>query len=292
MTAIKPGGIRRLFSGASHGPWFFRRTSTMAAVMTQGIRLGLVGASLASSTAAAQERASPSTVGVVSVALPEAEALMAHAYKRATFQGVPAANDVRQAADWVVDSGDNRGLPFVIVEKKDAEVFVFDAQGQILGAAPALVGLAPGDDSVPGIGDRPLAGIRPEERTTPAGRFVASLGHDLGELDVLWVDYADAISLHRVITTNPRERRLQRLATPTPLDNRISYGCINVPKNFFEHVVQSAFTGTNGIVYILPEIKSMGDVFPTYYDVDEHSQMQNVKLPAPAIPSEKIRQYW
>jgi hypothetical protein len=201
--------------------------------------------------------------------------------KRANFQGVRAANDVRQAADWVVDSGDNRGLPFVILEKKDAAVFVFDARGRILGAAPALVGLAPGDDSVPGIGDRPLAGIRPEERTTPAGRFVASLGHDLGKLDVLWVDYADAISLHRVVTANPREHRLQRLATPTPLDNRISYGCINVSKNFFEQVVQSAFTGTNGIVYILPEIKSMRDVFPAYYDVDERSQMQSVGLPEP-----------
>jgi hypothetical protein len=101
----------------------------------------------------------------------------------------------------------------------------------------------------------------------------------------LWVDYADAISLHRVITTNPQERRLQRLATPTPLDNRISYGCINVPKNFFEHVVQSAFAGTNGIVYILPEIKSMRDVFPAYYEVDGHSQLQSLNLPAPAAPS-------
>jgi hypothetical protein len=30
--------------------------------------------------------------------------------------------------------------------------------------------------------------------------------------------------MHRVRATNPLERRLQRLATPTPDDNRISYG--------------------------------------------------------------------
>jgi hypothetical protein len=257
----------------------------MAAVATQSIWLGLAAAALASSTAVAQERASPSTAWVASAALVEAQASMAPPYKRASFLGTLAANDVRQAADWVVDSGDNRGLPFVIVEKRDAEVFVFDARGRILGAAPALVGLAPGDDSVPGIGDRPLADIRPEERTTPAGRFVASLGDDLGKLDVLWVDYADAISLHRVITTNPLERRLQRLATPTPGDNRISYGCINVPKNFFERVVQAAFTGTNGIVYILPEIKSMRDVFPAYYDVNGRSRLQGLN-PPPTIASE------
>ena len=72
--------------------------------------------------------------------------------------------------------------------------------------------------------------------------------------DVLWVDYKDAVSLHRVITNNPKERRLERLATPTPRDKRISYGCINVPANFFDDVVKPTFTGMIGIVYVLPEI--------------------------------------
>ncbi|MDB5417089.1 MAG: hypothetical protein JWP50_508, partial [Phenylobacterium sp.] len=76
--------------------------------------------------------------------------------------------------------------------------------------------------------------------------------------------YADAISLHRVITTKPKERRLQRLATPTPADNRISYGCINVPARFYDSVVRAAFTGTNGVVYILPEVRSLASVFPAY----------------------------
>ena len=54
----------------------------------------------------------------------------------------------------------------------------------------------------------------------------------------------------------PEERRAQRLATPTPLDNRISYGCINVPVNFFKRVIGPAFKGTNGIVYVLPESRT------------------------------------
>jgi hypothetical protein len=204
-----------------------------------------------------------------------------HATKRASFLKTPAAKDVRDAADWVVDSGDNHGLPFILVEKKEAEVFVFDGQGQLRGAAPALVGLTPGDDSFPGIGDMPLSAIGPDKRTTPAGRFPASLGHDLGKLDVLWVDYADAISLHRVITTNPKERRLQRLATPTPRDNRISYGCINVPAKFFDRIVEPAFTGKGGVVYILPEIKAVRDVFTAYYDVEDHPGAAGSPTPAP-----------
>ena len=181
----------------------------------------------------------------------------------ANFLGVTASNDARQVADWVVDSGDNRGLPFVIVDKKDAKVFVFDGHGQLLGATPALLGLARGDDSAPGIGDRKLSDIRPEERTTAAGRFVSALGRNLREQEVLWVDYDAALALHRVLARNTKEERLQRLATASPLDRRITFGCINVPVDFFDSVVHPAFTGTSGIVYILPEIKSIREVFFT-----------------------------
>jgi hypothetical protein len=171
-------------------------------------------------------------------------------------------------ADWVIDSGDNHGLPFVIIDKVDAKVFVFYADGRLRGAAPALLGLARGDDSVPGIGNRKMSSMRPEERTTPAGRFVASLGHNFNGEDLLWVDYDGAVSLHRVVTNRPKERRLQRLSTPTPLDNRISFGCINVPVKFYNNVVNPAFTGTNGIVYVLPETRPVNETFSSFYDVE------------------------
>ncbi len=51
------------------------------------------------------------------------------------------------------------------------------------------------------------------------------------------------------------------LASPTPLDNRISYGCINVPVNFYNDLVIPAFMGTVGIVYILPENTTIEEVF-------------------------------
>ncbi|MGZ8998997.1 MAG: L,D-transpeptidase, partial [Allosphingosinicella sp.] len=156
--------------------------------------------------------------------------------------------------------GDNRGLPFMIVDKIGAKVFLFDSGSRILGAAPALLGLGRGDDSLPGIGQRRLATMGPEERTTPAGRFEAALGHDL-EQDVLWVDYGAAISLHRVIVGNAKDRRHQRLASASPLDNRISYGCINVPVAFYDRIVAPAFKGTVGIVYILPETRTVAETF-------------------------------
>lgn len=189
------------------------------------------------------------------------------ARRQAHFNHGRASNTARRLADWVVNSDDNNNMPFAIVDKVEAKVFVFFADGRLRGSAPALLGLAVGDNAIPGIGNRPLSTIRPAERTTPAGRFEAALDHNLNGKEILWVDYDLAVSIHPVVTSNPKERRLRRLNTTTPLDNRISYGCINVPAKFFADVVRPAFTGTSGIVYVLPETKPLVDVFETYTEV-------------------------
>lgn len=184
-----------------------------------------------------------------------------HSERRANFNQALASPDARRVANWVVASGDNVQMPFIVVDKTDATVFVFRPDGTLRQSAPALLGSATGDDSAPGIGDRPLSSIRPEERTTPAGRFIASLDRNLRGGPMLWIDYDTAVSMHPVITSKAVERRAQRLATPTPLDNRISYGCINVPPSFFKDVVMPAFKGTSGVVYVLPEVRPLDEVF-------------------------------
>lgn len=163
---------------------------------------------------------------------------------------------------WVTSTGDNSGLPFMIIDKVAAQVFVYEADGTLRGGAPALLGLARGDGSVPGIGNRKLSAIRPGERTTPAGRFIANYGYAYGGQKVLWVDYANAISIHAVVTNNPKEQRLRRLKSPSVRDNRITFGCINVNAGFYEDVVRKTFTGTKGVVYILPETEPAEAVFP------------------------------
>ena len=251
-----------------------------AALTTRGLFFGLVVVSaFAQSTAAAETMASLSISDPAGAsrahasALAESQPATGRQPGRANFEQELASQASRDMADWVVDSGDNRLKPFVIVDKTQAKAFVFDAQGRLRGAAPVLLGLAIGDDSVPGIGDRKLSSIRPDERTTPAGRFVASLDRNLKGEEILWVDYETAISMHRVITSNAKERRAQRLESPSPLDRRISYGCINVPVNFYNKVLSPAFTGTDGIVYVLPETRSAREVFGSY-DVGERARLQ------------------
>lgn len=178
----------------------------------------------------------------------------------AQFKDETVSADARDTANWVMASHDNHALPFVVIDKVNAKVFAFDGAGVLRGAAPALLGMARDDASVPGIGQRKLATITPAERTTPAGRFQASLGRDF-EQDILWIDYDAALSLHRVIKGGRVDNRAGRLASPTPSDNRISYGCVNVPPGFYDGVVKPLFSGTVGIVYILPETKPLRSVF-------------------------------
>lgn len=167
----------------------------------------------------------------------------------------------QQLADWIAVTGDHAGAAFIIVDKKRASVFVFEPDARLRAHSAVLLGLAPGDVSVPGIGTRPMAQILPAERTTPAGRFVAELGRNTQGEDVVWVDYDAAVSMHRVRTGNPVERRAARLASSTIDDNRISYGCINVPVAFYENFIQPIFVRRKAMVYVLPEIKSVDEVF-------------------------------
>lgn len=182
-------------------------------------------------------------------------------FQRADFGREKASINAREVADWALSSGDPQGMPFIVVDKRQARVFVFSRLGRFQGSAAALTGLTRGDESVPGIGDRPLSLIRPWERTTPSGRFAASLAKNVWGQDILWVDYEQGISLHPVRSVDPSERRLERLASPSAEDNRISFGCINVPTSFWEQVVHPLFQNTPGVVYVLPDTKALSSVF-------------------------------
>ena len=113
------------------------------------------------------------------------------------------------------------------------------------------------------MGDKPLAQVLPQEKTTPAGRFIAEVGASTRGEDVVWVDYDVAVSMHRVLKV---PERLKSLASPTKADNRMSYGCINLPPQFYEKVLRP--TVDNGaVIYVLPETRPLGDVFASFHDV-------------------------
>jgi hypothetical protein len=178
------------------------------------------------------------------------------------FGKVRAPLDVTRVAAWAVREADNGSSAFAIIDKRRAQVYVFAPEGRLLGTSPVLLGYASGDGTVAGIGNKSIEEIKPQERTTPAGRFVSAPGRNADGKEVVWVDYDAAVSMHRVINSNPKERRLERLATKTAADNRISWGCINVPVDFFERTVLPNLGRSRAVVYVLPEKKSLTAFFP------------------------------
>lgn len=161
--------------------------------------------------------------------------------------------DARFVRQWALDSGDARGRPFAVVEKRAARLYVFDAEGQLLGASNALLGQAAGDHSVPGVADGDLSSIPLADRTTPAGRFASQPGRNLTGEPIVWFDYNAALAIHRVRPGASQAQRLQQLASATPDDNRASLGCVVVPPEFYDAVVQPTLGHQRGVVYVLPE---------------------------------------
>ena len=166
-------------------------------------------------------------------------------------------------AGWVVASKDNHGYPFAVIDKAAAQVLVFGGDGRLRGAAPGLFGSAVGDHTAPGIAGLALREIPGRDRTTPAGRFIGGYGPSIDAGRVLWVDYEAAVSIHPTAIGTPAERRAERLASPSPDDNRVTHGCINVEPGFYEQVVRATFE-RGGIFYILPDKDSIADIFPDF----------------------------
>jgi hypothetical protein len=207
----------------------------------------------------------------------------------ADFKGEDPSPTARLVANWVAATNDNKKHAFVLVDKMDARVYVFHPDGTLRESAPALLGSAHGDDSSPGIGEKPLSAVRPEEKTTPAGRFVAEPGRNANNEDIVWVDYDAAVSMHRVRPLVARERRLERLATLTTDDNRISFGCINLPVTFYEGVLSPTVQKYGAIVYVLPEVKSPRQVFGAY-DVTDPAQVAAAQKERQAPQADKHAQ--
>ena len=198
--------------------------------------------------------------------------------RRADFGAVQPAPTARAIADWVADSRDNRGLSFAVLDKRGARLYVFDQQARLLGSSMVLLGSATGDDTLAGVGNKPLSALQPHERTTPAGRFVSEPGRDAEGDEVVWVDYDAAVAMHRVRVVDPKERRFERIATPSAADKRISNGCINVPIAFFDQIVKPTLGRSHAVIYVLPDVKPLRQVFANAYDVNAAQRRADATL--------------
>lgn len=149
-----------------------------------------------------------------------------------------ASADVRQVAQWAVDSGDHAGLPFLVVDKVRARLFAFDALGRLRGSAPVLLGAVRADS--------------PEVPATPAGRFVTDPWQSALSDAIVWVNGDAALSLHALPSRVSPGRALQRLASDRVEDKRISDGSLHVTSEFYQQFL-APLRGQASVAYVLPE---------------------------------------
>lgn len=189
------------------------------------------------------------------------------------------SNTVIELAGWVVATKDSQGYPFAIIDKAAAQILVFDGDGRLRGAASGLFGSAIGDHTAPGIAGLALREIPGRDRTTPAGRFVGGFGPSIDAGRVLWVDYDSAVSIHPTATGVPAERRAERLASPSPDDNRITHGCINVSPDFYERIMLPTFE-RGGVFYILPDAAPLAETFPEFVQSRANAERNDGRRPS------------
>jgi hypothetical protein len=191
-------------------------------------------------------------------------------------RGQKVSDTVIELAGWVVGAKDSQGYPFAVIDKAAAQIFVFGGDGRLRGAAPGLFGSAIGDHTAPGVAGLALREIPGRDRTTPAGRFVGGFGPSIDAGRVLWVDYDSSVSIHPTATGEPAEKRVERLASPSPDDNRVTHGCINVSPEFYEAIIRPTFE-RGGVFYILPDVDPIAETFPEFAQSHATTQRKDRK---------------
>lgn len=182
----------------------------------------------------------------------------------ADFGKVEAPEEVVHVANWVSHTRNNGKRAFVVIDKKQAQLYVFDRGGKLKSRTPILLGKAIGDHTVPGVGSKPMSQVKEDEKTTPAGKFLARPGRNTSGEDIIWIDYDASVSMHRLRKVKAEEKRAERMATPEPDDNRISYGCVNVPPKFYDGVLKPTVMKQGAFVYVLPETKTPQQQFGSF----------------------------
>jgi hypothetical protein len=172
-------------------------------------------------------------------------------------RGEQPTSDAQTVLDYVNETGDNNGQPYIIVSKKEGVLRLYDKDGGLLHTANVLVGKEYGD-YVSGA-NRDIESIKQGEsqKITAAGRFetATSKSAEYGEVVPTKEFGATRQAIHTVCLKFAHERRAERLEGK--LSNRISFGCINVHASTSKVLNNAMREG--GVVYVTPDFQEASD---------------------------------
>jgi 5'-deoxynucleotidase YfbR-like HD superfamily hydrolase len=142
---------------------------------------------------------------------------------------------------------------YVIVDKPSATLFIIGADKKLIGQMPVLLGQTKGE--TPNMSD--AESDTAVQATTPSGKY--TLLRLAGEEDLITYKGkvfslcgSDALALH--ITYPPeKEKRTEALNTPTPEDNRMSWGCINISEEMWGKYIEGNIEARGAYMFITPD---------------------------------------
>ena len=161
-------------------------------------------------------------------------------------------NDAQIVDEFVRETGDNEGKPYIIVSKREGLIRLYDASGNLLHKSTVLLGKSYGD--VVTNRNRTMAQTRADDslKITPSGRYETKTSKSSNYGEVVGLESYNTgtrNAIHRVCTKFVNQKRLTRLAGK--LSNRISLGCVNVYSATSKKVNDLMRDG--GVVYVTPD---------------------------------------
>ena len=194
---------------------------------------------------------------------------------------------VASIANHALNTGN--GSAFMVIDKPNATLYAYDKEGNLVGTTAALTGKAFGD--VATDANKAIEDYTDTDKITPAGKFTGnfSFNEDYGSVVALaeTVNEQTFVAVHRTYLGNPSEKRAERLATPTVADNRVSYGCINVPSEFYDSVVAEYFVNPSQI-YVMPDQSDAKKFFNVQETKTVTSQVTRTKSTADKVAAQKL----
>jgi len=194
------------------------------------------------------------------------------------------------------------GKGFMIADKPSGAIHVFDRTGALIDSGPALFGMSAGDQFIEAPDKTDMEAMSVSERITPAGTYRLQQrsvpSYPGGQVLAFQKDGQDVganssgyVAVHSVWLEKPEQRREERLASTTPDDNKISFGCINTSSQMFlgkilPHVAE--FDG--GTVFVLPDaVETTAAMFPaqTRQETVAGTRTEQVPSGVPA-PDERL----
>lgn len=162
-----------------------------------------------------------------------------------------------------------QGRPFILADKPNGRIFVFDKDGKLITQSDALYGKADGDRMYEMM--KNIDSMNDFERITPSGIYTLHYANDTNQFQLLETEIKDSIiAIHKVDTSDKSEQRIKRLESKTNKDNRISFGCINTDQKFFN----------DALIPIRGKLEnSFVAVVPDNADVDIFKNIMNPEKP-------------